>query len=396
MNFVFISANYPENYWMFCRGLKQYGAKVLAIVDTPYSMLSKDLIDNCTEIYVVQSFHDYNEMIKAVGYFTFKYGKIDWIESNNEAWLELDAKLRKDFNVQTGFDLEQLHDLQSKSGMKKYYEKAGIPVAKYKVVHAYEEALLFAKEVGYPLVLKPDHGVGASLTYRIEDQGQLRSIYMQTKDREMILEQYVDGDIFTLDGICDENGDIQYLNSLRYVGNCMDSVLYQQSIGAYTTLEISDEYRDIAQRTIHAFGIKNRFFHCEFFQLNNDMEGLGKKGTVCGLEVNFRPPGGFVPDLMNYAGDMDVYKLWSEVILKQSASYSKLRRYSAGFAGRRNAIHYQYSIDEICELFKEEIIHVEYLPPAYAQAMGDVAIMARFTGKKRREEFFKVALAKKV
>ena len=123
----------------------------------------------------------------------------------------------------------------------------------------------------------------------------------------MILEQYIDGDVFTLDGICDENGYIRYLNSLEYVGNCMDSVLYQQSIGCYTTFEISDECRDIVQRTIHAFKIKNRFFHCEFFRLNHDVQGLGEKGRVFGLEVNFRPPGGFCPDLMNYAGELDVY-----------------------------------------------------------------------------------------
>lgn len=43
MNFVFISPNYPENYWMFCRGLKKYGATVLAIVDQPYNSLSEEL-----------------------------------------------------------------------------------------------------------------------------------------------------------------------------------------------------------------------------------------------------------------------------------------------------------------------------------------------------------------
>ena len=105
MNFVVISPNYPESYWMFCRGLKENGAKVLAIVDTPYNQLKQELKEYCDEIYVVKSFHDYDEMVKACGYFTFKYGKIDWIESNNEAWLDLDARLRDDFNVKTGFSL---------------------------------------------------------------------------------------------------------------------------------------------------------------------------------------------------------------------------------------------------------------------------------------------------
>ena len=99
--------------------------------------------------------------------------------------------------------------------------------------------------------------------------------------------------------------------------------------------------------------------------------GLGEKGRIFGLEVNFRPPGGFCPDLMNYAGELDVYRLWAEVILKQSASYSKLRRYSAGFVGRRNSIKYRFTVKE------------------------DVAIVAKFTSPARRDEFFKSALRRK-
>ncbi len=155
MNFIFISPNYPESYWMFCRGLKKYGARVLAIVDTPYDSLKQELKQYVDECYVVSSFHNYDEMVRAVGYFTFKYGKIDWIESNNEAWLSLDARLRDDFNVKTGFTSEKIDEFQSKSAMKKYYEKAGLAVARYCLPHSYEEAKAFAHEVGYPLVLKP-------------------------------------------------------------------------------------------------------------------------------------------------------------------------------------------------------------------------------------------------
>ena len=78
MNFVFISPNYPENYWMFCRGLKKYGATVLAIVDQPYNSLSEELKKYCDEIYVVDTYYNYDAMLRAVAYFTFKYGKIDW------------------------------------------------------------------------------------------------------------------------------------------------------------------------------------------------------------------------------------------------------------------------------------------------------------------------------
>ncbi|MBE6119117.1 MAG: ATP-grasp domain-containing protein [Erysipelotrichaceae bacterium] len=391
MNFIMISPNYPENYWMFCRGLKKYGATVLAIIDTAYDNLLPELKENIDECYVVSNFNNYDEMLRAVGYFTFKYGKIDWIESNNEAWLDLDARLRDDFNVKTGFSYKTIQEYQSKAAMKKYYEKANIPTARYYLVDSKENALQFAKKIGYPLVLKPDHGVGATFTYTIKSDEDLIKYLDLTKEHQMILEEYIEGDVFTLDGVCDQEGTIRYLNSLEYVGNCMDSVQYQQSIGAYTAFTISDEYRSIAQRTIHAFALKNRFFHCEFFRLTKDKEGLGKKGTVIGLEVNFRPPGGFAPDLMNYAGSLDVYDIWAQVLLTQQGDYMHIARESAGFAGRRNSIAYKYRVEEIEKMYKDQWIATNYLPEAYAATMGDVTLACRFHTTEERDAFFAIA-----
>ena len=46
-------------------------------------------------------------------------------------------------------------------------------------------------------------------------------------------------------------------------------------------------------------------------------------------------------------------------------------------------------------MFNEELIEILYLPEAIAAAMGDVAIVARFTSPARRVEFFKTALLRK-
>ena len=392
MNFVFISPNYPDNYWMFCRGLKKYGAKVLAIVDTPYNSLQPELKEYCDECYVVQSFSNYDDMVRALGYYTFKYGKIDWIESNNEAWLTLDARLRDDFNVKSGFSFAQIDEFQSKAAMKKYYESVNIPTARYTLVDSLDTALDFAHKVGYPLVLKPDHGVGASFTYKLYNDEDLKHYYEKTLQYHMILEEFVDGTVFTLDDICDANSNIRFLSSMDYIGSCMESVNNQLSMASYTTLEISDEYWQLAKKTIKAFQLKNRFFHCEFFRLNQDVEGLGKKGFVLGLEVNFRPPGGICPDLMNYSCDIDVYDLWAKVILTQQSPEFKEKPYSAGFAGRRNNLNYKYSVEDLKKEFGKEIIYVKHLPKAFAAAMGDVLVVARWKTKERREEFYQKAL----
>src|SRR5690242_16254687 len=99
MNVVFVSPNFPPTYYHFCTCLRQAGASVLAIGDAPYDQLRPELRESLTEYYRVSSMGDYDAMLRACGFFTHKYGKIDRIESHTEFWLGGDAQLREDFNV---------------------------------------------------------------------------------------------------------------------------------------------------------------------------------------------------------------------------------------------------------------------------------------------------------
>ena len=102
-NFIFISPNFPAAYWKFCAELKNNGLRVLGIGDCPYDMLADELKDSLNEYYKVSSLENYEEVFRAVAFLTYKHGKIDWLESNNEYWLEKDAALRTAFHITTGF-----------------------------------------------------------------------------------------------------------------------------------------------------------------------------------------------------------------------------------------------------------------------------------------------------
>ena len=390
-NFVFISPNYPDNYWLFVQGLKKAGARVLCIIDTDYNNLHPGLKENMDECFKVSSFHNYDEVFKAVAYFSWKYGKIDWIESSNEAWLDLDARLRDDFNVKTGFNHDTIQELQSKAGMKKYYEKAGIPVAPYCLPVSFEEADHFGSRYGYNLVLKPDHGVGASFTYHIHNSEELRHFWdlAEPLGTQMILEEFIPGDVVTLDGVAGPDGRIKFIASLEYVSNCMDSVQNQDSIGCYYTFGVSPENRALAQNVVDAFGLKNRFFHGEYFRLPQDEEGVGRKGDLVGLEVNFRPPGGFAPDLINYSYDVNIYDLWARALMGQDITLMEQAPHSAGFVGRRSSVDYRVSLNELQRRYGSSILGVQVLPPAFAATMGDVTIKARFENAEERNNFFR-------
>ena len=136
-NFIFISPNFPDNYWHFCAELKKNGLRVLGIGDCPYNQLRSELRASLEDYYKVSSLENYDEVFRAVAFLTYKYGKIDWLESNNEYWLERDAALRTAFNITTGQQSADMEKIKRKSAMKAYYAKAGIPTARYHLVEDY-------------------------------------------------------------------------------------------------------------------------------------------------------------------------------------------------------------------------------------------------------------------
>lgn len=396
MNFVFVSPNFPENYWMFCRGLKRHGATVLAIVDCPYDSLRRELREYIDDCYVVSSMENYDEMVRAMGYFTYRYGKIDWVESNNEYWLSLDARLRQDFHITTGITIDRIADFQSKSRMKHFYAQAGIPCARWQMAGSIDDALGFAQRYGYPLICKPDVGVGASNTHKLHDEQELRALFAQGFSEAMILEEYVPGDCFTFDGIANSCKEVQFATSHHYVGSIMESVNTSDSIGCYSLIDIPQEIMDIGTRCVQAFDTRSRFFHFEFFRLREDREGLGAAGDILGLEVNMRPPGGFLPDMINYANDLDIYDIWASVMINDSVLIEPHRRRSCAFAGRRDNVHYAHSDFEISNRYHDQLKMMQRLPAALASAMGDTVSVALFDTMDEVREFFHYALEKKV
>ena len=71
-NIIFLSPNFPENYWKFCKELKNNGLNVLGIGDCPYDNLLPELKDSLNEYYKVSSLENYDEVFRAVAFFAHK------------------------------------------------------------------------------------------------------------------------------------------------------------------------------------------------------------------------------------------------------------------------------------------------------------------------------------
>ena len=109
---------YPVTCTQFCDRLHKHGVNVLGIGDVPYDTLNDQLKNALTEYYYVDTLEDYDQVYRAVAFFIHKYGRIDWLESLNEYWLPVDARLRSDFNIAVGTREDKIGDLVRKSCMK--------------------------------------------------------------------------------------------------------------------------------------------------------------------------------------------------------------------------------------------------------------------------------------
>ena len=388
-NVVFISPNFPTNYWQFCRELKNNGMNVLGIGDQPYDELTSELKDSLTEYYKVSNLENSDEVYRAIAFFIFKYGRIDWLESNNEYWLERDARFRTDFNITTGFQAADIPHIKLKSKMKEYYAKAGIPTARFHMADTLENSLAFIETVGYPVVAKPDNGVGASHTFKIENEEQLRQFFdVKWPDTSYIMEEFVNGEVNSYDAIIDSKGEPMFETGNISPVSIMDIVNKSDNSVFYILKKLPDDTRAAGRATVQSFGVKSRFVHFEFFRLLKDQDGLGKKGDLVALEVNMRPSGGVTPDMIDFAHSTDVYKIWADMIAFDRSTMPVGDHAYCAFAGRRDGKDFAMSHADIIAKYGSHMKMMERIPDVLSGAMGNQMYVAVFESQKEMNDFY--------
>ena len=394
-NVVFISPNFPTNYWQFCRELRNNGLNVLGVGDQPYDDLLPELRASLTEYYKVSNLENYDEVYRAVAFFIHKYGRIDWLESNNEYWLEKDAALRTDFHITSGFQTEDMPRIKYKSKMKKYYQKVGIPTARYHLVtDDIKKCRTFLKKVGYPVVVKPDNGVGAAATYKLKNDEDLVA-FMASRPAGVpyIMEEFVNAEVNSYDAIIDANGEPIFETGNVTPMSVMDIVNNNDNSIYYIVKDLPEDTREAGRATVKSFGVKSRFVHFEFFRLNEDHEGLGKKGQIMALEVNMRPCGGFTPDMINFAYSTNVYKIWADMIAFDRSEKEVGEHQFCAFVGRRDGKDFKLDHDALMAKYGSHMRMAQRMPDALSGAMGNQMYVATFPTQEEMDAFYVDALA---
>ncbi len=368
MNFIGFSPYFPPNYTPFWVELRRKGATVLGLGDAPYDELRPELRGALNEYYRVGNAHHYDELVRALGYFTHRYGKIDRLESHNEYWLESDARLRTDFNI-PGFHNEDMARIKRKSEMKKVFLAAGLHPARGVVAHNVAQAKAFADEVGYPLIAKPDIGVGAASTHKLQSRSELTDFFDQKPLEDYIFEEYIAGDIETFDGLTDQDAQIVFSSSMKYNTGVMETVNKNLEFWYCMRRVLPADLVNAGERIVNAYQLRERFFHFEFFRT--------PKGKLVPLEVNMRPPGGLTIEMFNYANDIDIYCEYANVVLHNRFEAKVKRPYFCAYVGRRSDFDYKLSVEEVLHAYPKQAVHHEQISGIFSAAIGDYGFILR-------------------
>ncbi len=384
MNVIFLSPHFPRQFHLFCAALKRLGVTVLGIGDTPWQSLEAQVRSSLTEYYHLNNMEDYDQLYSTVALIIHRHGRISRIESLNEHWLTTEARLRTDFNIE-GIQLDGIDDIKLKSRMKVRYRKGGVNVVKGKRVADLQEALSFAKETGFPLVAKPDNGVGAADTYKVSSPEDIRQVFSWHPTIQYFLEVWVDGDIYSFDGLTNNEGVPVFYTSHTYSSGIMEIVLEDRHVYYYSLRDIPEDIVEAGMKTLKAFDVHGRFFHLEFFKTH-------KEGKIVGLEVNMRPPGGYTTDMFNYANDIDIYQEWANMIACNEFHSQYSRKYHCCYIGRKTHKGYAHSNADMSRRWGDYLLVEGEMPPIFARAMGDYYYMTRAEDFKTIKEIADYAL----
>ena len=381
LNFIVISPNYPQNFQEFSVSLAKKGFNVLGIGNESYDELSEKIKNSLKEYYKVSDLHNLDEVKRGVAFFFHKYGVIDRIESQNEYWMELDAQLRTQFNVQ-GLKMEDLFKTRKKSEMKKLFEKANVPIVPGFLVKEKADIKKGVKELGLPLIAKPDTGVGAAATYKLETQEDVSGFENKfTPEIHYFLEPFITGDIVTYDGLLDQDGNIVFESGMVYSATPLQLLTKEKDIAYFVTKDIDPELKNLGKKIINEFKMKERFFHLEFFKLED--------GSYITIEYNNRPPGTYLVDMYNYAYSRSLFDDYADIVNGDDFSQKDDNGKECLAITRRFDIDYIVSEEELYNRYRPNIVTRLENPLVFRDLQGDVTYVVLADSKDHRTEIAK-------
>lgn len=383
MRLLFVSPQFPPNFWLFCRSLKEIGVTVLAVGDTHPAELAPDVARHLDEYAFVADLHATDDVIEAARGLQARHGAIGAVESHNEHWLGLDARLRAALGV-AGPTPDEVAGWQSKSRMSERFLAAGLDPPRTARVHGPDGVRRFVEDHGLPVIVKPEVGVGASGARAARDEAELAAL-LRDDVSDVVVQEQLTGELVTYDGLAGPDGAILFASSFRYVAGVLELSRDGLDVVYHARRDVSPAVADAGLRAVRAHDLRGRFFHVELFELPD--------GRVRPLEINVRPPGGWSIDLMNFAADVDLYRMWAAAVAGHPVTPIALpHRYFAAHVGRRSWRRYRRTAEEAARALGLALVGMPDVPRIFGEAMGAPVFLLRHEDERELERLIALVL----
>jgi hypothetical protein len=329
-NVTFVAPFFLETTLRFVNAAASLPGVHLALVSQdPASKLSPGLRDRLAAHRCIERGLDVREITAAVQDLARELGPTHRLLGTLEELQVPLAEVRETLGI-AGMSVEAARNFRDKARMKTVLQAAGLPCARHKLARSDEDAWEFAREVGFPIVIKPPAGSGARSTFRVDSLDALHkslAVLPPSVDNPALLEEFITGEEHSFDSVC-VNGDLVWYSISRYYPTPLE-VLQNPWIQWVVILPreidtpLYNEMRSVAARVLTTLGMRTGLSHMEWFRRRD--------GSVAVSEVAARPPGAQFTTLLSYAHDLDFYRAWAHLMVYEEFAPPP-RLYAAGVA----------------------------------------------------------------
>jgi carbamoylphosphate synthase large subunit len=364
MHVVLVEPSFPDNQKQFARALHDVGATVIGIGERPKDWLDDDVKHWLTHYEQVSSVVDEGQMAETMQWLQQR-APVERLEATVEAHVMPAARVREALGI-PGTSVRTAFLCRDKPAMKEALRAAGVPCARSIGATSGDEIRAFAADVGFPLILKPPAGAGASGAERIDGPDDLDAAIARShvdQGTVVAVEEYIEGHEGFYDTIT-INGEVVHEFVTHYYPNVLEAMRTRWISPQFiTTNRLDDspgyaELKALGRAVVEALGIWTSATHMEWF--------FGPKGLSFS-EIGCRPPGVRAWDLYAAANEFDIYREWAMAIVHSRPSQMPSRRYSAGMIALRpdrdGTISGYDGLDAIQQRYGEWVIDA-HLPPA--------------------------------
>ena len=197
--------------------------------------------------------------------------------------------------------------------------------------------------------------LGAAATFKLETEDDVNHFKAEWDHSTVyFFEKFVtSSEICTFDGLVDRDGNIVFSTTFDYAHTPLDLMIYKMDNSYYVLKDMDPKLRKYGEAIVKEFGMKERFFHIEFFREGDD---------YIAIEYNNRPAGGFTIDVYNYAHSLDLYKGYAAIVAGEAFPESPFETQYCLATSRRANANYVYSEEDLLAKYGQQFKVKKIMP----------------------------------